>query len=362
MSGPLAAIARGARPQRDPGGTEFWRIDPAGADDAVIAAALREGHAKAPLSGNSIMNRSTERILTTHTGSLPRPRGPGADDVRQGGRRAGGPGGAASAHPLTRWPRSSQAGRGRHRHRQRRRDEQAELRHLHQGPARRLRRRAAIRWSTRTSATSRSSPSAVFGDPGRSRRKHPACNGPIAVRDREQRPDATSTTCKPRSTGSQRPEAFMTAASPGVISLFFQQRLLPDARGVLYAIAEAMRQEYEAIVDAGFVLQIDCPDLAMGRHIQFAGPERRRVPRKRAALHIEALNHALANIPAGPHAHARVLGQLRRPAPLRRAASTTSSTSCSRRSRARSRSRPPIRATRTNGRCSRTSSCPTARC
>src|SRR5438876_1159088 len=64
----------------------------------------------------------------------------------------------------------------------------------------------------------------------------------------------------------------------------------------LVAIAEAMRREYEAIAGAGITLQIDCPDLAMGRHIQYADLTVAEF-RKRAALHIEALNHALANIP-----------------------------------------------------------------
>ncbi|MGA8227413.1 MAG: epoxyalkane--coenzyme M transferase, partial [Xanthobacteraceae bacterium] len=65
----------------------------------------------------------------------------------------------------------------------------------------------------------------------------------------------------------------------------------------LYAIAEAMRVEYECVVNAGIVLQIDCPDLAMGRHIQYAELSLAEF-RKRARQHIEALNHALRNIPA----------------------------------------------------------------
>ena len=70
-----------------------------------------------------------------------------------------------------------------------------------------------------------------------------------------------------------------------------------------------MRPEYEAIVAAGFDLQIDCPDLAMGRHIQYANLEVSEF-RKRAAEHVEALNGALANIPRRAGAHASVLGQL----------------------------------------------------
>ena len=71
----------------------------------------------------------------------------------------------------------------------------------------------------------------------------------------------------------------------------------PSETAYLAAISEAMRPEYEAIVAAGFDLQIDCPDLAMGRHIQYANLEVAEF-RKRAAEHVEALNGALANVPA----------------------------------------------------------------
>ena len=88
----------------------------------------------------------------------------------------------------------------------------------------------------------------------------------------------------------------MSAASPGLISLFFRNDHYPNEDAYLFAIAEAMRPEYETVAAAGIVLQIDCPDLAMGRHIQYAALDLREF-RKRAAMHVEALNHALANIP-----------------------------------------------------------------
>jgi 5-methyltetrahydropteroyltriglutamate--homocysteine methyltransferase len=91
-------------------------------------------------------------------------------------------------------------------------------------------------------------------------------------------------------------EAFLTAASPGVISLFFRNEYYPSHEAYLLAIADAMRDEYEAVVQAGFVLQVDCPDLAMGRHIQFADLSLAQF-RKMARLHVEALDHALAKIP-----------------------------------------------------------------
>jgi len=135
----------------------------------------------------------------------------------------------------------------------------------------------------------------VFGDPGRSRRKTPACNAAIRVRD----PDAARVDVehlKKAVAGASTTETFLTAASPGVVSLFFRNEHYPTAEAYLEAIAEAMRVEYETIAGAGIILQIDCPDLGMGRHIQYADlalPEFR----KKAMLHVEALNHATRNIP-----------------------------------------------------------------
>jgi 5-methyltetrahydropteroyltriglutamate--homocysteine methyltransferase len=136
----------------------------------------------------------------------------------------------------------------------------------------------------------------VFGDPGRSRRKTPACNGPISVRDAgAAKADADNLIAAIK--GTKATEAFMSAASPGVVSLFFRNEHYKDHEAYLHAIAEAMRHEYETVAKAGITLQIDCPDLGMGRHIQYADlslPEFR----KRARQHVEALNHALAGIPA----------------------------------------------------------------
>jgi 5-methyltetrahydropteroyltriglutamate--homocysteine methyltransferase len=136
----------------------------------------------------------------------------------------------------------------------------------------------------------------VFGDPGRSRRKTPACDAPIRVRD----PEAAETDVANLAAalkGKAGVESFMSAASPGVVSLFFRNDHYKDHETYLYAIADAMRQEYEAVARAGFTLQIDCPDLGMGRHIQYADLDLREF-RKRITVHVEALNHALSNIPA----------------------------------------------------------------
>ena len=136
----------------------------------------------------------------------------------------------------------------------------------------------------------------VFGDPGRSRRKTPACNGPISVRDeRAAKKDAAN--LKAAVGQVEAREAFMSAASPGVVALFFRNDHYPNYEEYLFAIADAMRHEYETVAGAGLILQVDCPDLAMGRHIQHADLSLDEF-RKSASLHVEALNHALSNIPA----------------------------------------------------------------
>ena len=135
----------------------------------------------------------------------------------------------------------------------------------------------------------------VFGDPGRSRRKTPACNAPITVRDPEAAQiDVEHLQAALRSV--KAPDAFLTAASPGVVSLFFRNDFYPSEEAYVFAIADAMRPEYETIARSGVVLQIDCPDLGMGRHIQYAGLSVAEW-RKKAEMHVEALNHATADIP-----------------------------------------------------------------
>jgi 5-methyltetrahydropteroyltriglutamate--homocysteine methyltransferase len=135
----------------------------------------------------------------------------------------------------------------------------------------------------------------VFGDPGRARRKTPACDGPISVRDpRAAQTDADNLRAALQTVNAT--EGFMSAASPGVVSLFFRNDHYPSQEAYLFAIAEAMRHEYETVAKAGFVLQIDCPDLAMGRHIQYAKLSVEEFKRA-ARVHIDALNHALANVP-----------------------------------------------------------------
>ena len=107
----------------------------------------------------------------------------------------------------------------------------------------------------------------VFGDPGRKRRKAPACNGPIALTDRRS-PKLDMENLVAAAKSANVTGLFSSAASPGVISLFFRNDYYKTHEDYLQAIAEAMRYEYETIAESGATLQLDCPDLAMGRHVQ----------------------------------------------------------------------------------------------
>jgi 5-methyltetrahydropteroyltriglutamate--homocysteine methyltransferase len=92
-------------------------------------------------------------------------------------------------------------------------------------------------------------------------------------------------------------EAFMNAASPGVVSAFQPNRYYDSHESYLNAIAKVMRAEYQAIVEAGFLLQVDCPDLAMSRHTAFQDLDEATFL-ERAELHVAVLNRALEGIPA----------------------------------------------------------------
>jgi 5-methyltetrahydropteroyltriglutamate--homocysteine methyltransferase len=126
--------------------------------------------------------------------------------------------------------------------------------------------------------------------------KTPACNGPVVYRDTRDL-EADIANLKRAAAGVKAEEVFMSAASPGVISLFLPDHHYGSHETYLAALADGMKTEYDAIHRAGLLLQVDCPDLAMGRHIQFNDLSVAQF-RKKAALHVEALNHALADVPA----------------------------------------------------------------
>ena len=134
----------------------------------------------------------------------------------------------------------------------------------------------------------------IFGDAGRTHRKTPACNAPITVKDMDAvHVDAANLNAAISQHSGTR--AFMSAASPGVTALFFANTHYANDEDYLFALAEGLRHEYEAIADAGIMLQVDCPDLAMGRHTQFRDLDLNGF-RDRMALNIAALNHATRNI------------------------------------------------------------------
>jgi len=155
-----------------------------------------------------------------------------------------------------------------------------------------------------------------FNDPGvQSLSRHrPACNGPVASKGTE---DAELDIAHFKQAMELAPptEAFMNAASPGLLSMFLGNTYYDTEEEFLYAVGEAMKPEYQAIVDAGFLLQLDCPDLAMTRHREFKDSPLDDF-RDYARRHIDVLNWALADIPKdrirvhvcwgnypGPHHH-----------------------------------------------------------
>lgn len=135
----------------------------------------------------------------------------------------------------------------------------------------------------------------VTANPGRRKRSAPACNGPIKVKDPEA---AALDMVNLKNAVAERSVAgtFSSAASPGVVSIFFGNEFYETDEEYVFAIAEAMRHEYEAIAAAGATVQLDCPDLAMGRHTTYAQLDLDDY-RKKVEMNIEALNHGLRNIP-----------------------------------------------------------------
>ena len=144
--------------------------------------------------------------------------------------------------------------------------------------------------------------------------RRPRCVGPVAVKDLSPL-EADITNLKVAAAAAHPVGAFMNAASPGVIALFQPNDFYRTQDEYLEALAAALAAEYEAIVAAGLLLQIDAPDLAMGRHTMYRDRSLEEFERL-AARHVEVLNHALRNVPAaqvrmhvcwgnyeGPHHH-----------------------------------------------------------
>ena len=156
---------------------------------------------------------------------------------------------------------------------------------------------------------------AYFASPFQHR---PACSGPVAWKDFAAL-EADIARAKTAMAGAKTQERFFTSPSPGQIARYLKNQHYPTEEAYLYALADVMAREYRAIVDAGFVLQLDCPDLALSRHMVFAASEPRRVPQgdhhPRRGAQPRGQGH-----PARAHAHAHLLGLDPGPAPQGRAA------------------------------------------
>lgn len=125
----------------------------------------------------------------------------------------------------------------------------------------------------------------------------PACVGPVSY----ERLDLVEAECRQfldavSAAGEQPEDLFMTAASPGIVALTLGNQYYDSHEEYVFALAEELRKEYEIIVGNGLTLQLDCPDLAMERHVSYQD-EPLSAFQEVVALHIRAINHALRNIP-----------------------------------------------------------------
>src|SRR5690348_5119657 len=123
----------------------------------------------------------------------------------------------------------------------------------------------------------------------------PACNGPVGWKDWPAA-QADINLAKDALAGAGTAEIFMTSPSPGQIARYLKNSYYKTDEAYIYALADVMRKEYQAIVDAGFLLQLDCPDLAMLRHMVYLD-----LPlveyRKIISVNVAALNHAVRDLP-----------------------------------------------------------------
>jgi 5-methyltetrahydropteroyltriglutamate--homocysteine methyltransferase len=154
----------------------------------------------------------------------------------------------------------------------------------------------------------------IASEGGTPKYHRPVVRGEIKIKDMSSlEKDIANLLAAKEASGAE--EAFMNAASPGVIAVFQPNEYYTNDEDYLQALAEVMKVEYEMITEAGIVLQVDCPDLAMGRHIRFRDESDDDFV-GHASRQVEALNYALENVPAnrvrmhlcwgnyeGPHTH-----------------------------------------------------------
>jgi 5-methyltetrahydropteroyltriglutamate--homocysteine methyltransferase len=240
------------------------------------------------------MKRSTDRILTTHTGSLPRP--PDLVPILHGmaGERADGEAVRARVAAAVREAVQKQVAAGI--------DvvsdgEMGKPGFAHcvkdrltgfQGPA------TPKPFAPRDLEDYPEVARRLFDPEAQERPPMPTNDGPVAYVGQERlRDDLDHLTAA--LTDQPVAEAFLPAISPGCVAMLMGTTYFPNRRDYLEALADGLRTEYRAIVDRGFLLQVDCPDLALGRHAEFPDltiAEFRAI----AELHVEALNRALAGI------------------------------------------------------------------
>jgi 5-methyltetrahydropteroyltriglutamate--homocysteine methyltransferase len=238
------------------------------------------------------MQRSIERILTTHTGSLPRPRDltgmlealdaeTALDPVALEGRVRRAVADVVRQQVDAGVDIVNDGEQGKVGY-------STYVRHRLTGFGGKSAVPARADWADFPEAAARSERRSVVA--------RPSCNGAIEWKDRGAvQKDIANLRA---AIGGVRPtEAFMTAASPGVIAHFLKNEHYPSREAYLARLVDVMKEEYDAIHRAGFVLQVDCPDLAMGRHLAFPDLSNAEFV-KIAEANVEALNHALRDIPA----------------------------------------------------------------
>jgi 5-methyltetrahydropteroyltriglutamate--homocysteine methyltransferase len=239
------------------------------------------------------MKRSRERILTTHTGSLPRPHDLlGLLRDREDGRREAEP----ALHERTRTAVFNVV----------RKQTETGLSIINDGEQ----GRSDYTVYVKDRLTGFSGESLPWPNPDAEEfpewtemarqfappfQKRPACTGPVAWKDWPAVERDIQTLRAAADAAGRAEEVFMTSPSPGQIGRFLQNRYYADDETYLYTLADVMRREYQAIVQAGFILQVDCPDLALGRHTQFAHLSVAEF-RKVAEMHVAVLNYAVGDI------------------------------------------------------------------
>ena len=237
------------------------------------------------------MKRSTERILTTHTGSLPRP-----PDLTAMLEALDGGGAFDQAAFEARVYRAVVEIV--------RRQVEVGVDVVNDGEQGKVGYSTYVRhrltgFGGQSAVASRADwadfPEAAARAERRSAVARPSCNGPIDWRDRAAVGKDVAN-LRAALDGSRPAEAFMTAASPGVIAHFLRNDHYPSREAYLARLVDVMKEEYDAIVRAGFILQIDCPDLAMGRHLAFPTLSNAEFV-KIVEANVEALNHALRDLP-----------------------------------------------------------------